>query len=204
MNTLKIFLIGMIGYLFGPWNQLNTHYNTKQVANNAGRSSRPDNNFDNFIEDLCSFNATIDEHRIGGDGNGNEVFLSRFNKIANNIGNSFNAYTGTFTAPVDGFYHFSASFLIDTYRCHLRPITFNITMIKNGEERVETFHLPIIRFVPLPNDRYPRDYSHNRKFNLLLQLKANDVIRLKVFTKQCNDTMPVYFSKANFSGYKIN
>lgn len=203
MNTLKIFLIGMIGYILGPWNQLNTNYTANKVADNAEIVNRSGNNSESFIDGPCSFSATIDEHRIAGDGKGNEVFLSRFNTVSNNIGNSFKAYTGTFQAPADGVYHISGSFLIDTYRCHLRPITFNVSVIKNENERIESFHLPIIRYVPLPNDSYPRDYTHNRKFDLLLQLKANDAIRLKIQTKQCVENLPVYFSKVIFSGYKI-
>ena len=112
-------------------------------------------------------------------------------------------YTGTFQAPADGVYLISGFFLIDTYRCHLRPITFNVSVIKNENERIKSFHLPIVRYVPLPNDSYPRDYTHNRKFDLLLQLKVNDAIRLKIQTKQCVENLPVYFSKVIFSGYKI-
>lgn len=152
------------------------------------------------------FSAVITEKRTADNGTGDAVYLQRFNHVAINDGNVFNAYAGTFTVPADGLYHFSGYFLIDDYQCWTgefltNPVSFDVTMVKNNTNIIEMFKFPVIYNAYAGSTGRPT--ATGQEFNLLLKLQAGETIRLKVKSKKCDSRNEAFFSNVIFSGFKV-
>lgn len=153
---------------------------------------------------LPVFSAIITDKRSADNVTGAPFFLQQFNRVTINTGNAFDASSGIFTAPAEGFYHFSGYFLIDDYQCwtdqFLRnPVSFDVTMVKNKTNIIEVFNFPVFYAQTITY----RISSTGQEFNLLLKLQARDAIRLKVSAKKCGEGREPLFSNVIFSGFKV-
>jgi hypothetical protein len=157
-----------------------------------------------FLQQVPAFKAEIREKRTADNRTGDAVYLQRYNRVTINVENVFDTYTGIFTAPSEGLYHFSGSFLIDDFQCwtgeFLRnPVSFDVSIVKNNTEIAEVYKFPVV----YNQQNNQRPSSSGKKFNLLLKLQPGETIRLKVLSKKCDDRFEPFFSNVIFCGFKV-
>lgn len=138
--------------------------------------------------------------RAGHDGTGGWISLtngayfypSNYGSVPLNRGNCFNNGTGTFTAPVTGFY----MFVFNTYT---RGVIFGDHMYKvvniNGTDFAPSGH--IMHY----NDNGNADLGDS--YSYTVYLTANDSIRMGVRPVSSNNDMQIYAGNTNLSGFLI-
>jgi C1q domain len=142
-----------------------------------------------------SFSARITEPRsavpLYEDGN----VLARYNELQWNDGNGFNAATGVFTAPAQGLYCFIGNFSLGKYGCVGNAISWSLTFLKNGNQPVESFNLPV--------SAGDNEGATTESITLLVQLNLNDRITLRPAAVACTGGQVPMLRRAVFSGYKV-
>ncbi len=143
-----------------------------------------------------SFNAVIAEARSAVPASEDRGMLGRFTQIQWNEGNGFNATTGVFTTPTTGIYCFVGNFNIGKYGCIANPISYSITIVKNTNQFLDTYVMPV-------EAGSPEAYTTGN-ITFLLQLNAGDKIALKPSASACvGGSNPILY-RVVFGGYKVN
>lgn len=142
---------------------------------------------------------TTDNSRRGGE------LLQGYTRVEKNEGQVFDPATGIFTVPADGVYHLTGRFTIGCYQCRTRefldlPVSFDVTVMKNNSPTYHRFMFPV-DYTGMESIN-PNKRAH--EFNVLLQLKAGDQIRLRYRSKKCSPEKEAYLYEATFSGMQIN
>ena len=149
-----------------------TNGTTAQTIDSSGRVTTPA---------VPAFSAGLGTNAPSGD------YIDNFNTPHTNVGNHFNASTGTFTAPVTGNYFFAAFFMTNntngTIGYHLRV---------NGSDSSQ-----MAPYVTATGAVY-----HQASGQCILSLSAGDEVRLY------NDNSQIYGGSgtgrhSNFCGYLI-
>lgn len=143
-----------------------------------------------------SFNAVIAETRSAVPASEDRAMLGRFTQIQWNEGNGFNATTGVFTTPTTGVYCFIGNFNIGKYGCIANPISYSITVVKNTNQFLDTYVMPV-------EAGNPEAYTTGNII-FMLQLNAGDKIALKPSAIACvGGSVPTLY-RVVFGGYKVN
>jgi C1q domain len=142
---------------------------------------------------------TTDNSRRGGE------LLQAYTRVEKNEGQVFDPATGIFTVPADGIYHLTGRFTIGCYQCRTRefldlPVSFDVTVMKNNSPTYHRFMFPVD--YTGKESINPNKRAH--EFNVLLQLKAGDQIRLRYESKKCSPVKEAYLYEATFSGMQVN
>jgi len=142
---------------------------------------------------------TADNSKRGGD------LLQAYTRVEKNEGRVFDPVTGIFTVPADGVYHLTGRFTIGCYQCRTRefldmPMSFDVTVMKNNATTYHRFNFPV-EYTGMESIN-PNKRAH--EFNVLLQLKAGDQIRLRYLSRKCSPEKEAYLYEATFSGMQIN
>ena len=142
---------------------------------------------------------TTDNSRRGGE------LLQGYTRVEKNEGQVFDPATGIFTVPADGVYHLTGRFTIGCYQCRSRefldlPVSFDVTVMKNNTTTYHRFNFPV-DYTGMESIN-PNKRAH--EFNVLLQLKAGDQIRLRYLSRKCSPEKEAYLYEATFSGMQIN
>ena len=93
-------------------------------------------------------------------------YISKFNGFQTNFGDSFTLSNGTFRAPRNGIYEFSAS------AYHQDTNENRLTVVKNDEQ--------VLKFLDWYRDGNSGDWDWTLSFNWIMELKKGDQVRLQV------------------------
>ena len=93
-------------------------------------------------------------------------YISKFNGFLTNFGDSFKLFNGTFRAPRNGIYEFSAS------AYHQETNDNRLTVVKNDEQ--------ILKFLDWYRDGNSGDWDWTLTFNWIMELEKGDEVRLQV------------------------
>ena len=142
---------------------------------------------------------TADNSVRGGD------LLQSFTRVEKNEGQVFDPVTGIFTVPADGIYHLTGRFTIGCYQNRTRefldrPMSFDVTVLKNNAPTYHRFSFP----VEYTGKESINPNTRAHEFNIILQLKAGEQIRLKYRSKKCSPVKEAFLYEASFSGMQIN
>lgn len=187
MNILTIIL--SVGLLL----TLPDHENVSTSKNSSLAVTRP------VFYAVMKEKRNTDNSARGGD------LLQSFTQVEKNDGQVFDPVTGIFTVPADGIYHLTGRFIIGCFQCRTRemlnmPVSFDVTVLKNNSPTYHGFNIP----VDYNSKENVNPNKRANEFNLLLQLKAGEQIRLRYRSKKCSPEKEAYLYEATFSGMQIN
>jgi|GEM_PF-3970262 len=141
-----------------------------------------------------NFSAVIATPREAFPSYGDGGFLKRFEQQLFNNGNGFNLVNGEFTAPVQGIYMFNFNVALSGYGCMYNVVTYGIDVMKNRNQLVEGYNLPVAWGGTVTN----------QEFTLFVALNKNETISLKPHASTCDHGQNPTIRKITFSGYKID
>ena len=133
-----------------------------------------------YFQVIPSFHATLTSGNVGPNYANDAI---KFNDVSINVGNGYNPGTGKFTAPVDGIYLISLSYL------QLNGYTSHVQLIKDGAVYTELH-------------AYHKNYDQLSK-TVLIQLKKGQNIWVRL-VKSSIYAVNGSRKYTTFSGYLIS